>query len=234
MVKRLFVGGTIVLPDRLLPGGAVETDGERISAVHESPPRTRPDRELVDLCGGFLSPGFIDLHVHGGAGADFMDGTAEAFKTVCQAHARHGTTSLCPTTTVARHEQHLAFLETCRRLKREGTGSARILGAHFYGPYFAVEARGCHPAAAVRSPQPAEFEQYLAFANAIASATVAPELPGAEAFVRACRSRGVVCNAGHSHATFDKMEAAIGWGVRHVDHLFCAMSDRAKLRQTQT
>src|SRR5262249_53887611 len=62
----------------------------------------------------------------------------------------------------------------------------------------------------------------------------APELPGAEAFVRACRQRGIRCNAGHSHATFEQVEAAINWGVRHVDHLFCAMSDRARLRQTQT
>jgi N-acetylglucosamine-6-phosphate deacetylase len=63
---------------------------------------------------------------------------------------------------------------------------------------------------------------------------VVPELPGAEGFVRACRRRGVRCNAGHSHATFGQVEAAVGWGVTHVDHLFCAMSDRARLRQTQT
>jgi N-acetylglucosamine-6-phosphate deacetylase len=183
----------------------------------------------------------VDLHVHGGAGADFMDGTADAFRTVCQAHGRHGTTSLLPTTTVARHEQHLTFLELCRRFSTnkmrqptERTGGARILGAHFYGPYFATEARGCHPGASVRPPLAREYEQYLAFANCIATATVAPELPGAEAFVRACRAQGIRCNAGHSYATFEQMEAAIGWGVRHVDHLFCAMSDRARLRQTQT
>ena len=164
-----------------------------------------------------------------------MDGTDDAFRTVCRAHARHGTTSLLPTTTVARHEQHLAFLDAVPPVcKREGTGGARILGAHFYGPYFAYEARGCHPGAAVRPPVPAEYEQYLAFADCIATATVAPELPGAEGFVRACRARGIRCNAGHSHATFEQMEAAVGWGVRHVDHLFCAMSDRARLRQTQT
>ena len=86
----------------------------------------------------------------------------------------------------------------------------------------------------MRPPVPAEYEQYLAFADCIVTATVAPELPGAEGFVRACRAQGVRCNAGHSHATFEQMEAAVGWGVRHVDHLFCAMSDRARLRQTQT
>jgi N-acetylglucosamine-6-phosphate deacetylase len=189
--------------------------------------------EAIDLHGGYLVPGFVDLHVHGGAGADFMDGTEDAFLTVARAHAGHGTTSLLPTTTVARHEQILAFLEVCRRLKSRGTEGAAILGAHFYGPYFARDARGCHPADGLRPPSPAEFEQYLSFADCITTATVAPELPGAEAFVLACRQRGIRCNAGHSHATFDQMEAAVGWGVRHVDHLYCAMSDRARLRQTQ-
>lgn len=228
----LFRNGTIVLDDRLLEGGEVEVEGERIHAVR--PARCQIQGRSVDLAGGYLVPGFIDLHVHGGAGADFMDGTEEAFRTVCRAHLRHGTTSILPTTTVARHERHLAFLNVCRKLKREGTGTSRILGAHFYGPYFNHEARGCHPGDEVRVPEPHEYEQYLAFADCIATATVAPELPGAEAFVRACQARGIRSNAGHSYATFAQMEQAVAWGVRHVDHLYCAMSDRARLRQTQT
>jgi N-acetylglucosamine-6-phosphate deacetylase len=85
----------------------------------------------------------------------------------------------------------------------------------------------------LRPPDSREFAEYLSFADALTLATVAPELPHAEAFVRACVGRGVRANAGHSHATFGQMEAAVGWGVRHVDHLFCAMSDRARLRQSQ-
>jgi N-acetylglucosamine-6-phosphate deacetylase len=233
MSKSVFLNGTIILPDRLLPGGAVEVEGERIIAVHPAAPPVAG--AVIDLHGAYLSPGYIDLHVHGGAGADFMDGSAEAFATVCRAHARHGTTSLLPTTTVARHEQHLTFLNLCRRLQRDGIpGGATILGAHFYGPYFAAEARGCHPGAAVRAPEEKEYRQYLEYADVLATATVAPELPGAEGFVRACRAHGIRCNAGHSYATFDQVEQAVVWGVRHVDHLFCAMSDRARLRQTQT
>jgi N-acetylglucosamine-6-phosphate deacetylase len=236
MAAKCFSNGTIVLADRLLPDSCVWVTGGRIS--HVSPPSAdavqTDDVEIIDLHGGYLAPGYFDLHIHGGAGSDFMDSTEDAFRAACQAHARHGTTSLLPTTTVARHEQHLAFLHTCRRVKNAGTGGARILGAHFYGPYFAAEARGCHPAAPVRAPDPQEYMAYLNFADCIATATVAPELPGAEPFVRACRKLGIGCNAGHSHATFEQMEAAIGWGVRHVDHLFCALSDRARLRQCQT
>jgi N-acetylglucosamine-6-phosphate deacetylase len=229
-----FSNGTIVLPDRLLPDGEVRIRDDRIDYVGPPDARARPENSDVNLDGGYLLPGFVDLHVHGGGGADFMDGTAEAFRTVLAAHARHGTTSCTPTTTVARHDQHIRFLELVREIHRQPVAGARVLGGHIYGPYFAPEARGCHPAAAVRAPTRADFEPYLAFAADIRTATVAPELPGAEEFVRACRANGIRCNAGHTHATFEQVEAAIAWGVRHIDHLFCAMSDRARLRQSQT
>lgn len=227
----LFVNATMILPDTLIEHGWVQVAAGRIQAFGaDNAPRT--DGDILDLGGQYLAPGYVDLHVHGGAGHDFMDGTEEAFRAVCQAHLRHGTTSLTPTTTVARHEQHLAFLETCRRLMSE-QAAPRILGAHFYGPYFNADARGCHPGAAARAPREAEYEQYLAFA-CINRATVAPELPGAEAFLRACQRCGIAGNAGHSYATFAQVEAARAWGLSHVDHLFCAMSDRARLRQEQT
>ena len=229
----LFTGGPIVLSDRILHGGEVEVRQGRISAVRQQPEPGHETIALVDLRGRYLVPGYVDMHVHGGAGADFMDGSADAFRTVCRAHARHGTTSLLPTTTVARHDQIVKVLELCHHFRRTGTGGSRVLGAHFYGPYFGREAAGCHPAQPLRDPDPAEYSDYLAHADSIVTATVAPELPGAEDFVRDCRRRGIRCNVGHSHATFEQMEAALSWGVRHVDHLFCAMSDRARLRQTQ-
>ena len=141
-----FTGGAVVLPDQLIPDGFVQVVGDAIQAVGDLstlPKNLQGSR--IDLQGGYLVPGYVDLHVHGGADADFMDGTEEAFRTVCQAHLRHGTTSLLPTTTVARHDQHLKFLELCRRFCREGTQGANILGAHFYGPYIAPDAPGCHP-----------------------------------------------------------------------------------------
>ena len=217
---------------RVLERGLSASKANAFSPSVSNPTFPRSESDTIDLQGGYLVPGYVDLHVHAAAGRRFMDGT-RTLSHVCQAHARHGTTSLLPTTTVARHDQHLAFFDVCRRLKKDGTGGARILGAHFYGPYFAPEARGCHPAAPVRPPLPEEFEQYLAFTDWITTATVAPELPGAEAFVRACRKCGIRCNAGHSYATFEQMEQALAWGVRHVDHLFCAMSDRARLARAR-
>src|SRR5262245_6962792 len=122
MSRTVFCNGTIVLPDRLLERGEVAVEGGRIAGV--SPQRS--GALDIDLEGGYLVPGFIDLHVHGGDGADFMDGTEDAFRVVCRAHARHGTTAVLATTTVARHDQHLAFLSVCRSLKEEWTGGAVV------------------------------------------------------------------------------------------------------------
>src|SRR5690242_13714717 len=133
MPDLLFTNATLILPDRLA-AGHLRTAGERIAAVGtDLAPPPEPGVEVIDLGGVLLAPGFVDLHVHGGAGADFMDGTADAFRTACQAHARHGTTSLLATSTAARHDQILAFLGLCRRFRTEDTGGARVLGAHFYG-----------------------------------------------------------------------------------------------------
>jgi N-acetylglucosamine-6-phosphate deacetylase len=229
-----IVNATLILPDRLVPGGVIDVDDGRISALgpqHASP----SSGPTIDAAGEFVAPGFVDLHVHGGDNADFMDGTVEAFETVVRAHTRHGTTTIVPTSTVARHEQTLAFLHNTRELKRRGArpslGLGRVAGAHLYGPYFNEEKVGCHPKDPARPPRPAEYGQYLEFADVMLTATCAPELPGAAGFYRAAASKGVRLNAGHSNATWNEMAAGYELGLRHVDHLYCAMSSVSSLRQ---
>ncbi|HQU43822.1 MAG: N-acetylglucosamine-6-phosphate deacetylase, partial [Planctomycetia bacterium 21-64-5] len=226
--------GKIVLPDRVVEGEVHVRDGRISEIVERSGHSAAPaGAAMVDAGDGYIAPGYVDLHVHGGAGADFMDGSCEAVGCVLAAHLRHGTTSLLATTTAATHESIMAMLAACRHHRgHPQPGKARLLGVHLYGPYFRREARGCHPGGPIRPPDAAEYQEYLAD-GLVATASVAPELPGAELFVRSCIERGVRAGAGHSHATFDQMAAAVGWGVRHVDHLFCAMSDKAKLRQEQ-
>ncbi len=225
----IFTNATLVLPDRLVPNSSLSVAHGRIATV--GGPQSTGD---IDLGGAYLAPGFVDLHVHGGDGADFMDGTPEAFRAVCHCHARHGTTSLTPTSTVARMGQYLRFLELCDRLYDGMAGVARIVGCHFYGPYFARPARGCHPDQEFLTPDEQNADAFTKLAERMPLVvTVAPEIPNAEWLVRTYSQRGVRFNAGHSHAAFPQVEAAVGWGVRHVDHLFCAMSDRARLRQTQ-
>ena len=226
---RRYTNATLILPDRLLPDAGFSVRAGRFEAVGEAGPG-----DAVDLGGALVSAGFVDLHVHGGAGADFMDGTPEAFATVCRCHARHGTTSLTPTSTVATHADYRRFLELCEHFETHSTGGARSLGGHLYGPYFHPPARGCHPDADFLTPDPAQDDRLLDFAGrGLTTLTVAPETSGTERLVKAARGRGLLVTAGHSYSTFPEMEAALGWGVSHVDHLFCAMSDRARLRPGQ-
>jgi N-acetylglucosamine-6-phosphate deacetylase len=226
----VFTNGTLILTDRLLEDNLTVADG-RIESIGSEQRRGT----IVDLGGTFLAPGFVDLHVHGGDGADFMDGTAEAFRTVCRCHLRHGTTSLTPTSTVARLDQYTRFLDLCEALLGDPLCGSRIVGTHFYGPYFARPARGCHPDQDFLKPDETNVKLFSQLATQMPLAiTIAPEIENAEWLVRTYSSREVRFNIGHSHATFPQVEAAVGWGVRHVDHLFCAMSDRARLRQTQT
>ena len=226
-------GARVVLPDRVLDAAAVHVRGGRIAAVgpvHALPAWSGP---TVDAAGHYVAPGFVDLHVHGGAGADFMDGTPAAFETAIAAHLRHGTTSIVPTNTVGKHERILAFLDLVRRFKADGPrperGLGRVVGCHLYGPYFAEEKVGCHPRDA-RPPTEAEYRQYLAYADCMRLATCAPELPGSAGFYRAARAAGVRLNAGHSNATWAEMQQAFELGVRHVDHFFCAMSNYVSTR----
>ena len=233
MASRLMFNGQIVFPDRIERGTLMVQDG-RITGVLDSEATMLAGTTFVDAAGGYICPGFVDLHVHGGAGGDFMDGTEESFQLALRCHARHGTTRLAVTTTVATHEQILATLELARRFRlNPDPKGARVMGVHFYGPYFRYEARGAHPGAAIRPPVKKEYAQYLEFAEDLVTATVAPEIAGAKDFALACRGKGVRTNVGHSWATFAQMTEAVAWGVRHVDHLFCAMSDKSKLRQFQ-
>ncbi len=169
-----FVNAQIVFPERIASGLTVTVSEGRIVSVGPD-----GEGERIDLAGSYLAPGFIDLHVHGGAGADFMDGTAAAFDQVRRCHARHGTTSLAATSTAADDVYILRFLAQCRAARSRRVDGSRVLGAHFYGPYFAANARGVHPLSPIRPPEPFEFQHYLEFADVFCTATIAPELPGA-------------------------------------------------------
>jgi len=231
MSLTIFANATLVLPDRLEAGSLAVANG-RIAAVGSGVERSDM---MMDFCGMYLTPGFVDLHVHGGDGADFMDGSRAAFETICRCHVRHGTTSLTPTSTVARMDQYLRFLDLCAELHGDVPKGARIVGSHFYGPYFARPARGCHPDQDFLTPNSDNANAFTKWAETMPLViTIAPEIDNAAWLVQSYAPLGVKFNAGHSHATFPQVEAAVKWGVRHVDHLFCAMSDRARLRQTQT
>lgn len=221
----------IAFPDGESPGALFLSNG-KICAIHREGSAPNDAPVVHDLGNLLISPGFVDLHVHGGGCADFMDGTAEAFRTACQAHARHGTTTLLATTTAANARDIFRMLETATELVDKETGGARIAGVHLYGPHFHSPAKGCHPDPEQFSPE--QVKKLLEYSPILTAATIAPEHPDAQAFAKECIAEGIRLHMGHSHCTFAQAEAAVVWGARHVDHLFCAMSDRARLRLEQT
>ncbi len=218
--------GAIVLPDRILPDANVVCENGRIVTVGRRIPRG-----IKVVRGHYITPGFIDLHVHGGDGADYMDGSVEAVRTCNRAHLRHGTTTIFPTTTTGSTAELERMLTACREVRARWTveDGARIAGVHYYGPYFAENKVGCHAVECRRDPDPGEYEAFLAL-GVIRIATCAAELPGAEAFYRAARRHRCLVTCGHSNATWAEMARAYRAGVRHVDHFWCAMSSVASLR----
>ncbi len=231
MSRLLFVNGSVVLPDRVLEDAVVECVDGRITRVGRSRRRVPAGVEVIDAGGGFIAPGFVDIHVHGGAGADFMDGAVEAVVAACRAHARHGTTTIFPTTTTGSPAQIEAMLAACAAAQRAGVAEtgARLGGVHLYGPYFASDKAGCHALEGCRAPVAGEYERYLA-GGLVRVATCAAELPGAVAFYRAAKKRRCLVTCGHSNASWGEMEAAYKAGMRHVDHFWCAMSSVPSLR----
>lgn len=236
MPTLVLTGGTVIGPDRLIADAVVVCrDGaiasiEPVHAPADDGARRWPDdAQVIDARGGYISPGFVDIHVHGGAGADFMDGTPEAVRTACQAHLRHGTTSIFPTTTTGSSVSIHAMLDACRQVMEEDP-AATIAGVHLYGPYFASGKVGCHAEQGRREPLAAEYEAYFD-KDIIAIATCAAELDGACDFYRAAKRRGCLITCGHSNASWSEMQRAFDAGMRHVDHFWCAMSSVPSIRQ---
>ena len=232
-MKPVSFRGEVILPDRTWPGAFVHCNAQgRIAAVNDEP----PEGDVAVIESRYIGPGYVDLHVHGGDGADYMDGTAEAVRIANRAHARHGTTTIFPTTTTGSTVEIAAMLSACDSVRNSWTPAdgARIAGVHYYGPYFAPDKVGCHSLEGRRDPMPEEYEAFLSMSaghgRLIRIATCAAELPGAEDFYRAAHASGCLVTCGHSNATWTEMTRAYEAGMRHVDHFWCAMSSVASLR----
>src|SRR5579859_7342480 len=144
-MRQVFFNGTIVTDSGLIAGGmVVARDGRIVSLGSYDPGLIPPEAERIDCGGLYIAPGFVDIHVHGGAGSDFMDATAADVETVFRYHAAHGTTSLCPTTATASLGEILTALEALECYRNGPQTFGRALGAHIEGPYLAMTKRGCH------------------------------------------------------------------------------------------
>ena len=221
----LTIIGDIVTPDGVLAGGALTLDDGTIAEVNLT--RTASPRSGDINAPGFLVlPGFADVHVHGGGGADFMHGTADAVRQVARTHARFGTTSLLATTLTASREATDTAIQAVRMVMEAepGQDEARIAGIHLEGPYICTAKRGAQPGEFVRPPDAAELSHWITLSGGtIRKMTVAPEVAGAEEIIRLACSENITVSLGHTNATAAEVEAAIGWGAASATHLFNAM-----------
>lgn len=216
-----IVGGRLILAGDIRKGLILYLEDGKIAAIT---PHDMPADEVIDAHGAYVSPGFIDIHSHGGGDADFMDGTSEAFLTAAEMHARHGTTTIIPTATSGTADE-MAGMETAyEEAQLHNLRGADMPGLHLEGPYFAMSQRGAQDPRYVRNPNPAEYGEILKNTRHILRWSSAPELEGALDFARALQKRGILAAIGHSDADYDQVVKAVEAGYSHVTHLYSCMS----------
>src|SRR6266513_5081100 len=200
----------LIFPDGIRDVLEVVVHEGKIDAIR--PPALTRGKDVVDLAGNYLAPGFIDLHVHGARGHDTMEGSAEAFRSICDFHASGGTTSLLLTTATAPIKNIIGVVNAVRdygrasRLRRAPRG--QIAGVHVEGPFISKAKRGAQRAEFIQDPSPIGVQQLLDHADVIKRVTIAPELPGALEAVENFHMRGISVSGGHSDAWDEDARAA--------------------------
>lgn len=218
----MVVKGTVVTPLTTIYDGAVAFRGSKITYVGtgKDPPVEGKTYSFEDR---IVSPGLIDLHVHGCLGYDFTEDTGSCLKAISGRMATAGVTGFVPTTYSAPFETLAEVVKAFMSFPRD-TLVSQALGIHLEGPCLNPLRRGAHSTGSLRCFSPREFLELQDTAeDKIRLVTLAPELPGALELCRVLSDEGIAVSAGHSDATFDEMMAAIENGVTHVTHLFNGM-----------
>lgn len=225
-MKRLIIrNGRFITPYGIEEGKALICRDGRIEAIVAEEMLALADQdEVIDAEGRYVSAGFVDIHVHGGGGHDFMDGTVEAYLGAAEAHAAHGTTALVPTTLTSTNEELLATFDTYRKAKALNTKGAKFIGLHLEGPYFSPKQCGAQDPAYLKNPRREDYEMILDASQDIVRWSVAPELEGALEMGRIVRERGVLPSIAHTDAIYEEAKEAFEAGYTHVTHLYSAMS----------
>jgi N-acetylglucosamine-6-phosphate deacetylase len=180
----------------------------------------------IDGKGDYLAPGLVDIHVHGGNGADFLDGTPEAFLTVADYHLSGGTTALCPTLATAPYDRIKAVFEVWTEVR--GRSTAHLPGLHLEGPHLAKTKAGAQDPSLLCPPTEENISWLIEHASGIAQMTIAPELPNALKLIHRGSDAGIVMSLGHTEAREAETIAALNGGATKVTHLFNAMTYAGK------
>jgi N-acetylglucosamine-6-phosphate deacetylase len=223
---KALVNGTVYTPSRLIPDGVVLMEGERVVAVGNAAQVSIPaEVQRIDARGHYICPGLVDIHAHGGDGADVTDGTVEAVHTMARRHLRAGTTSLLPATASAPLEHiWLAFDSIIEAMRAPGVAEARVLGIHMEGPFLSLAQRGAHAPELLRMPSEEEKERLYGYIGPLVRLTIAPEREGAMEIISRLSREGVLVCGGHSDATYEQVCVAMNAGLSHITHLWSGMS----------
>ena len=211
----------IIFLDRVENGSILIENGK----IKEINPVNPTYTDIIDAEGLYLSPGFINVHIHGAAGHDTMDGTYYAINEISKCIAQNGTTSFTPTTMTVSVDAIRKSMSAIKEAKLKGTDGAIVLGAHLEGPFISGAAIGAQNPDFLQKP---DIKTYMKMVgdceDAVVSITVAPEVDGAKELIKELTSRGVVCSIGHTKATYEEAIEGIKCGCSHSTHLFNAMT----------
>ena len=219
---KAIINGKIILKDRIIVGSALLYSNviEGIVSTENIP----NDADIIDAKGGYVSPGLIDIHIHGYLGKDVCDGEEESIRTISKGLLANGVTGYLPTTMTVDMEVIKKALCVCRSLKEESKTweGSEILGCHAEGPFISDSKKGAQDAKYILKPDAAFVKEY---ADIIKTITLAPECDENDfsAIREICRDTDVVVSMGHTSADYNTAMAGVGAGVSHVTHLFNAM-----------
>lgn len=217
----------ILTPYRIVEGCLLMEDGRISGIVRDVPAEVE---KVIDARGCYVSPGFIDLHTHGGGGHDYMDGTVEAFAGAGKTHLMHGTTALLPTTLTCSDDELFHVFNVFETVLATLKDGPEFLGLHLEGPYFADSQRGAQDPRYLRKPSSEHFLRILDACPRIRRMTVAAELPGALALGAELKKRGILASMGHTDADYEDVLKAREYGYDFVTHLYSGMSSLRRLR----
>lgn len=183
------------------------------------------DTFILDGRGLYISPGFIDTHIHGAGGYDTMDGTYEAINNISKTIVKYGVTSFTPTTMTVDKEEIKKALKAIYLAKENKTEGANILGIHLEGPFISPSAIGAQNPKFIVTPSVENFKNIVGeYENIVNCVTLAPEVSGAKELIRYLKEKGITASIGHTKATYEEAMEGIKWGCTHSTHLFNAMS----------
>lgn len=223
----VITAARLVTPVEWIESPVVTVENGHITAVKSQSATEIPDGQLLNFPDLILAPGFIDIHIHGGAGRDAMEADESALAQIERQLAKHGVTAYLPTTVTAPQERILKALDGLGKLitsANKNSDRAAALGIHLEGPFISHEKRGVHPPQDLVLPSPQAFDRFWqASAGNIRMMTIAPELPGAAETIQYARTLGVHSSLGHSNATYNEAQSGISAGADHATHTFNAM-----------